>query len=884
MDEVSELRARVSELERALEAGGGRGARVAGQLRRLAGAAVVLSRAGSVDELLARASEQARTVVGAHQAVVSMTAGDDWARAHRAISLSDAYAPWRSYDVSPDGSGIYAWVCDRNEPVRMTQAQLESHPAWRGFGPQAGDHPPLRGWLAAPLVSRDGTNRGLVQLSDRVDGGDFDADDEAVTVHLAALVAAELERVTRLQAAETAMAELQRQHELTQTIAENASSALFLMDAEGRPTYQNSAAVAMFGFDLDEIRHRPLHEAVHHTRPDGTPYPIGECPIDRALPERRWVEPYEDLFLRKDGTFVPVAAAASPILRDGVPVGTVVEVRDLELQRRTEKARDVAEAQLRFLVDTSDDLAATFNTGQALRRVAERAVPMLGDYCCVDLVEEGRLRRVAAVHRSDPGFEATALAFVPPADNPYHPVNQVLATGGPVLVTEITDDWVERVTVSDAHARSMRSRGLSGVLALPIGREGDIIGVLTLSVTGERTFSPTDITTARELVRRAAAAVTNARLFHRAEFQRSLLEAQGEASIDGLAVVDTDGDISWHNRRFSEIWALSPETVAAGDDAVLAAASANVVDPDAFVTRVRELYRTGATARDELAFVDGRTIERYGTPISAPDGSRYGYLWSFRDITERKRVEEELAHLYQRERDSSHRLQAGLLMVETPRVDQLTVTSAYRPAAAALFVGGDWFDSFPLPGGSVALVVGDVVGHGVDAAAVMGHLRGGVRSAAALVSPAGLLDVMTSMVAALPGATMSTIAFVRYDPADGSLAWACAGHPPPVVARADGRVEVLWGGRSGPLWASLRQPRAEATGRLEPGDTLVLYTDGLVERRGELLDAGLDRLAAALGGLALDAADLADRLCDRILAGAAQDDDVCVLTAHRALR
>ncbi|HVM17395.1 MAG TPA: PAS domain S-box protein [Gaiellaceae bacterium] len=129
------------------------------------------------------------------------------------------------------------------------------------------------------------------------------------------------------------------QSELTRTIADNAASALFMMDARGRPTYMNPAAEAMTGYSLDEIRHAPLHEAIHHTHPDGTPYPIEDCPIDSALPRQRTLRPYEDVFVRKDGTFFPVLTSASPIISDGDPVGTVIEVRDITEEKRAERER-----------------------------------------------------------------------------------------------------------------------------------------------------------------------------------------------------------------------------------------------------------------------------------------------------------------------------------------------------------------------------------------------------------------------------------------------------------------------------------------------------------------------------------------------------------------
>ena len=155
-----------------------------------------LRSARSIAELLELITEKARELVGAHQATTSVVFGEDWAKAVHAVSLSDKYAAWRTYDERPDGSGIYRLVCQLNRPMRLTQADLEAHPAWRGFGAAAERHPPMRAWLAAPLTGRGGRNIGVIQLSDKYDG-DFSAKDEATLVELARLASAALEGTRR---------------------------------------------------------------------------------------------------------------------------------------------------------------------------------------------------------------------------------------------------------------------------------------------------------------------------------------------------------------------------------------------------------------------------------------------------------------------------------------------------------------------------------------------------------------------------------------------------------------------------------------------------------------------------------------------------------------
>jgi PAS domain S-box-containing protein len=172
--------------------------RYAEQLRGLANAAVAIHTVTAIPSMLDVITEQARHLIGAHQAVTSMTVGLDWAQAINSVSLSDKYAEWRTYDEMVDGSGIYRLVAQANRPMRLTQAELEAHPAWRGFGEHADRHPPMRGWLAVPLVARDGENIGLIQLSDRHEG-DFSESDEAILVQLAHMAAIAIENVRLFQ-------------------------------------------------------------------------------------------------------------------------------------------------------------------------------------------------------------------------------------------------------------------------------------------------------------------------------------------------------------------------------------------------------------------------------------------------------------------------------------------------------------------------------------------------------------------------------------------------------------------------------------------------------------------------------------------------------------
>jgi serine/threonine-protein kinase RsbW len=163
----------------------------------------------------------------------------------------------------------------------------------------------------------------------------------------------------------------------------------------------------------------------------------------------------------------------------------------------------------------------------------------------------------------------------------------------------------------------------------------------------------------------------------------------------------------------------------------------------------------------------------------------------------------------------------------------------------------------------------------------MGQLRGAVRALATLGSPAALLERLDAFVSNLRGGALTTMAYAELDVVSGELRYACAGHPPPLAVSVDGEPRFLWEGRSGPLGIEV-DSRPEQHDRIEPGGTLLLYTDGLIERKGESLAVGLDRLGDAVQASSGDGLQLlVDRTLLAMLAGHPQEDDVCVIACSR---
>ncbi|MEG4806811.1 response regulator [Microcoleus sp. F8-D3] len=157
------------------------------RLQKLTCASVAINSTLSVAEILQLAADSARQILEVHQVAVNLNPAANWDAGISKFSMSEKYAAWRDYCEEPDGTGIYQQVCQQQQAMRMTQSELETHPRWRGFGKAAGKHPPMRGWLAVPLTTRDGRNLGLIQLSDKYEG-EFAEDDESILMQLAQAV------------------------------------------------------------------------------------------------------------------------------------------------------------------------------------------------------------------------------------------------------------------------------------------------------------------------------------------------------------------------------------------------------------------------------------------------------------------------------------------------------------------------------------------------------------------------------------------------------------------------------------------------------------------------------------------------------------------------
>jgi len=247
------------------------------------------------------------------------------------------------------------------------------------------------------------------------------------------------------------------------------------------------------------------------------------------------------------------------------------------------------------------------------------------------------------------------------------------------------------------------------------------------------------------------------------------------------------------------------------------------------------------------------------SPLSTDEGILVSS--AIRDITERKRADV---------------LERSFVPERLPEIPGMRLAARFEPGGAGVEVGGDWYDVLELGGGSIGLAIGDVAGRGVQAVAVMAQLRNALRAYAfESHPPATALELLNKLAWTHGGSVMATVIYLVFDPSSGHVRLANAGHLPPLQAKPDGSTVYLEDGRSLPLGVRAATAYGDAEYRLTPGSTLLLYTDGLIEKRRRPIDEGLARLAGCVG---VGHDDL-DGLCDRLLAtlDPSGEDDVTMI-------
>lgn len=267
----------------------------------------------------------------------------------------------------------------------------------------------------------------------------------------------------------------------------------------------------------------------------------------------------------------------------------------------------------------------------------------------------------------------------------------------------------------------------------------------------------------------------------------------------------------------------------------------------------------------------------FGHPERGRFTSRHEYLAE--GIAGYSAIALDNARLYERERNFTRELSRSMLP-EAPAVPGLDLVTRYLPAATGHKIGGDWFDVIPLDVGGTAFVIGDVVGHGVTAATIMGQVRTAIRAYAVLgLAPSDVLRYVSALLETFAEPTFVTCFYAVLRPDEG-LVYANAGHLPAVLRRADGTIEQLGEAMAQPL--GVGRVFSERSAELPPGADLLLYTDGLVESRTRDVTQGIEWLLEAVAALPRPVTAAA---CDGLVAnltGGVHDDDVALVHVHRA--
>ena len=491
------------------------------------------------------------------------------------------------------------------------------------------------------------------------------------------------------------------------------------------------------------------------------------------------------------------------------------------------------------------------------------------------------------------------------------PFSRAIATGEPVwaLTAEAMAEFVGAPDLGEA-----------GWVTIPLRTSAGTRGALQLSFRQPRELSGRERRWLETVVSQCAQALERSRLFDeeqrlrtrseqlqtrtaelantltRADVASVVLEQIGEAlGTAGIAIAEVDEDRHLVNvtasRGYSdevvEQWRDTPLDMATpGNQAVRRRAllffESIASLQDEYPDVVEGLADTGHASFLFVPLVAGRRahgllVTSWAEPNAlSSDERRFVQILAglTSDALERTRY-------FESERTIAETLQRSVLPTSLPRVPGVQMAARYLPGTAGLEVGGDWFDAIQLSGGKLGLVVGDVVGKGVQAAATMSQLRNALRAFSLdRLKPSSTITRVNRLAEEMLDSTFATIVYAVVDPATGTCRFTSAGHPPPVVVYPDGRTELLEGGRGLPLGAAADTRYGQGMVQLPIGGVLVLYTDGLVERRERPIDEGFELLRAAAASGPRDPDRLLEHLVERLVGTNERDDDVALLAVR----
>ncbi|ANZ39827.1 hypothetical protein BBK82_31065 [Lentzea guizhouensis] len=554
----------------------------------------------------------------------------------------------------------------------------------------------------------------------------------------------------------------------------------------------------------------------------------------------------------QDRIVVQRSAEGAPLWLRGVLTDVTRHIAD----REREQFLTLLDHELQRTSDAESVMAA------ATRMLGEH---LRADRCAYAQVEQDENHFVMS------GDHATGL---PPLAGRFamsafgEPAVAAMRAGSPWIVGDSAAD--PRLGTADQAV--YEATGIRAVVCLPLMRDGRFVAGMAVHQATARQWSAPEIELVSVVVNRCWESLQRVHADRQLRDSELRYRQLVESTTDAILMLDAD-------LRFIDANPALCTLLGRDRNELVGTAAADVLDHGEH-SRLRELVDDTASPRSITAVWHLLRADdtRVAVELSIQTTSR-GVQAIGRDITERLRAEAERDLLLRREHEIAETLQRSLLPRELPPLERLAVSARYLPAGYGQ-IGGDWYDVLHLGKTTVALTVGDVVGKGAAAAAVMGQLRSALSGY--LVDghpPAAALERLDAFAARIEGAAGSSCACATFDWATGTLCWSTAGHPPPVVV--DDTTAQTLTGHGAVLGVSKREPYRDQQTTLRPGASILLYTDGLVEHRERPIDQGLHALTNVVSPAhEQNPTSLANTVIDALLTDGQHDDVALVIARH----
>ena len=689
-----------------------------------------------------------------------------------------------------------------------------------------------------------------------------------------------------------------------------------VQDAAGRLVYANEAAAQLSGFASPEemLASSPSEILGRFELLDesGAPLGVERLPGRRVFGGEAAAEAVVRFRIRHSGMERWANVKASGIPDDSGKVRFAVNIfRDVTEER-------LAEQRERLVAQAGDLLAASLDVEEILQRLVSLAVPRLADCCFVHLVQDREIVPVTIAH-SDPSevrwASELATRYAAPPESESR-VRAVIRSGQADVISEVSDEMLSEIAENETQLRLLRDAGLTSVMILPITVPGATIGAITLvSAESTRRFDAPQVELAGRLAERVGLAIENARIHEAERSARNLAESAARrlAALESISLVglrlESDDVLPNLLTRARDALGADRATLLLLDEesgelrihsavGIAAEVAAEVRVPVGKGAAGRIASQDAPLVIDDLS--EFPVVSRYlrehggslaGVPLHV-SGKVAGVLHLSSDrrgrfseedtellmaLAERVSLVIERTALWEREHAMAETLQRILLPERFPAIEGVSFAAHYQPASRRLEIGGDWYDVLRCHDGSVAFAVGDVVGKGLHAAAAMGQIRNVLRAFAYEGhDPNVILARSNELVESLGDPAFTTVFIAKFDPTSRTLTYANAGHPAALLLEAGGNVSMLDDAQGLPLGVDSDLQVEQGVRVLRPHEFLLLFTDGLVERRDVPIGDGLERLRRCLQGGQASCETLLATVLDT-LAENEPEDDVALL-------